>query len=113
MLTVGGAIRLGGPGGVTADDAAMVGRATAVTITGPVSSIINLLVSFIFTPLRPQAMRSADAGNRAESHTIYAMAAIKYHSWRALPPFSKYLGAERALIATIIALLSAGIIAGQ
>jgi hypothetical protein len=53
MLTVGGAIRLGGPGGVTADDAAMVGRATAVTITGPVSSIINLLVSFIFTPPSP------------------------------------------------------------
>jgi hypothetical protein len=65
---------------VTADDAAMVGRATAVTITGPVSSIINLLVSFIFTPPSPSGYAAAGAGNRAESHTIYAMAAIKYHS---------------------------------
>jgi hypothetical protein len=62
MLTVGGAIRLGGPGGVTAEDAAMVGRATAVTITGPVSSIINLLVTFISTPLSPSAYAAAWRG---------------------------------------------------
>jgi hypothetical protein len=36
----------------------MVGRTTAATITGPVNSIINLFVSFIFLPpFRPQTTR--------------------------------------------------------